>query len=342
MTSTSSPHINLPETLYTSQQVREGERVAAQACRVDMYSLMLRAGQAVFDELLRRYPNLKHTLICCGKGNNGGDGYVVGKLALEHGLTVTLWQVGTAQELMGDAATARNAFIEAGGVISPPENTVSSSVDVIVDGLLGTGIKGDVRPYYAYLIERLNQAKAPIVAIDTPSGLNTDAGAVSGTAIVADYTVTFIGVKQGLVTGSARAHTGVLSFAGLGVADVFVKQNRASALLAQPPWLELMETRARDTHKGRQGSVLVVGGNDGMSGAVYLASCAALRSGAGLAAAACIRKAACPFVLCFLRRWSVTAKQPWSSDTNGQMPYALAPVLEEMVGGRAYINLLCR
>lgn len=284
MTSISSLHIYLPETLYTSKQVREGERLAAQACHVDMCSLMLRAGQAVFDELLHRYPHLKHILICCGKGNNGGDGYVVGRLALDSGLTVTLWQVGSAQELIGDAATARDAFIEAGGSISPPENTVSSSVDVIVDGLLGTGIKGDVRPYFAHLIERLNQAQAPIVAIDTPSGLNTDTGAVAGSAIVADYTVTFIGVKQGLVTGSARAHTGVLSFAGLGVDDVFGKQNRASALLAQAPWLELMETRARDTHKGRQGSVLVVGGNDGMSGAAYLASCAALRAGAGLAA----------------------------------------------------------
>ncbi len=155
---------------------------------------------------------------------------------------------------------------------------------MIVDGLLGTGIKGEVRPYFAHLIERLNQATAPIVAIDTPSGLNTDTGAVAGTAIVADYTVTFIGVKQGLVTGRARAHTGVLSFAGLGVDEVFTKQNTANALLAQSFWLELLKARSRDTHKGRQGSVLVVGGNDGMSGAAYLASCAALKSGAGLAA----------------------------------------------------------
>jgi NAD(P)H-hydrate epimerase len=284
MISTPSSHSSLPENLYTSNQVREGEVLAARACHVDMYSLMLRAGQAVFDELLHRYPNVKHILICCGKGNNGGDGYVVGKLALERDLAVTLWQVGSEKELKGDAATAHDAFVKAGGVMSSEQNTVPSSVDVIVDGLLGTGIKGEVRPYFAHLIERLNQAKAPIVAIDTPSGLNTDTGAVSGSAIVADYTVTFIGVKQGLVTGSARAHTGVLSFAGLGVDEVFAKQNTANALLAQSPWLEILKAKARDTHKGRQGSVLVVGGNDGMSGAAYLASCAALKSGAGLAA----------------------------------------------------------
>ncbi len=113
-----SSHPSLPETLYTSEQVREGEVLAALACHIDMYSLMLRAGQAVFDELLHRYPNVKHILICCGKGNNGGDGYVVGKLALEHNLAVTLWQVGSPQQLKGDAATARDAFVEAGGFIS--------------------------------------------------------------------------------------------------------------------------------------------------------------------------------------------------------------------------------
>ncbi len=267
MIPTSSSHLSLPETLYTSVQVREGEVLAARACHVDMYSLMLRAGQAVFDEVIHRYPDVNHILICCGKGNNGGDGYVVGKLALERDLVVTLWQVGSSQELKGDAATARDAFVKAGGVISPEQNTVPSSVDVIVDGLLGTGIKGEVRPYLAHLIERLNQAKAPIVAIDTPSGLNTDTGSVAGTAIVADYTVTFIGVKQGLVTGRARAHTGILSFAGLGIDEVFTKQSTENALLAQSSWLELLKARSRDTHKGRQGSVLVVGGNDGMSGA---------------------------------------------------------------------------
>lgn len=285
MTLTSSNHSTLPDTLYTSEQVREGEVAAAQACHLDMYSLMLRAGQAVFDEVLHQYPNLKHILICCGKGNNGGDGYAAGKLALERGLTVTLWQVGSAQELKGDAATARDAFVGAGGVISAPQNTVPNSVDVIVDGLLGTGIIGEVRPYFAHLIERLNQAKAPIVAIDTPSGLNTDTGAVAGTAVVADHTVTFIGVKQGLVTANARAYTGLLSFAGLGVDGVFAKQTVASALLAQSSWLDLMKVRARDTHKGKQGSVFVVGGNEGMSGAAYLAACAAFRSGAGLVAA---------------------------------------------------------
>lgn len=308
MIPTPSSHPSLPEVLYTSAQVREGEGLAAQACHVDMYSLMLRAGQAVFDELLHRYPNVKHILICCGKGNNGGDGYVVGKLALERDLAVTLWQVGSEKELKGDAANARDAFVKAGGVISPEQNTVPNSVDVIIDGLLGTGIKGEVRPYFAHLIERLNQAQKPIVAIDTPSGLNTDTGAVAGTAIIADYTVTFIGVKQGLVTGRARAHTGVLSFAGLGIDQVFAKQNTANTLLALSSWLELMVSRARDTHKGRQGSVFVVGGNDGMSGAAYLASCASLKSGAGLVATFVNQGAVWLFELCFLRLWSVAVK----------------------------------
>ncbi|MGR5094286.1 NAD(P)H-hydrate dehydratase [Vibrio maritimus] len=277
----------LPEALYTSLQVREGERAAAKACDIDMYTLMLRAGQSVFECLISQFENVSRILVCCGKGNNGGDGYVVGKLALEHNIDVELWQLGSSNALVGDAARARDDFLAAGGLILSPKNVVPEDTDVIVDALLGTGISGDVRDFYSHVIDRINQSTASVIAVDTPSGLNTDTGAIAGNAVLADATVTFIGTKQGLVTARARAYTGQLYFAGLGVDSIFAQQNAPSALLTNHLWLDLIKKRSRDAHKGTQGSVLVVGGNYGMGGAAYLASCSALRAGAGLVATLC-------------------------------------------------------
>ncbi|MGR5176374.1 NAD(P)H-hydrate dehydratase [Vibrio parahaemolyticus] len=287
MNSSFQSFYRLPENLYTSQQVRAGEQEAAQHLQLAMYTLMERAGQAVFDLLVERYPDARSILICCGRGNNGGDGYIVGGLAIKAGFQVLLWQIGEASSLSGDAKRAMEAFVAAGGEIHAPCNEIPESIDVIIDGLLGTGITGEVRPFYAHLIDRINQACCPILSIDTPSGLDTDTGALLGHTVKADSTISFIGLKRGLVTGKARVYTGVLCFAGLGVEHVFDDLNTSNVILSQPNWLEQLLPRERDAHKGSHGRALVVGSGSGMSGACYLASAAALRAGAGLVAVQC-------------------------------------------------------
>lgn len=284
MTYTKFPISELPEPLFTSQQVREGEKALAQSLGIELYTLMERAGAATFELIQTSFVDVRHVLVCCGKGNNGGDGYVVARLALLSGYQVTVWQIGDSESLSGDAARAKNNFLSKGGVIGSPKNTVPDDVDIIVDALLGTGICGEVRPFFSYLFDRLNQSKRPIISIDTPSGLNTDTGAIAGNAIKANKTITFLGVKQGLVTGRARAFTGELYFAGLGIATTFNQRCQSSATLTAENWITYLPARNKDSHKGSFGKLLVVGGGEGMSGAAYLASAAALRAGGGLVA----------------------------------------------------------
>ncbi|MGF1757477.1 NAD(P)H-hydrate dehydratase [Photobacterium sagamiensis] len=275
----------LPTSLYRAEQVREGERAAAQVMQLEMYQLMERAGQAVFSALIGKYPDTDSVLVCCGGGNNGGDGYVVARLAREHGLNVQLWHLGNASQLTGDAAIARDAWLAAGGEIGVPQAEAPESVEVIIDALLGTGLKGSVRPDCATLIKTINRAICPVIAVDVPSGLCADTGTHSGLAVQADITVTFIGVKQGLCTGLAARYCGEIQFAGLEVAEAFQQLTEpASVRIDERQILPHLPVRDRAAHKGDHGRVLCVGGDLGMAGAIRLAAEASARTGAGLTA----------------------------------------------------------
>jgi len=275
----------LPIQLYLAEQVRQGEKLAAQTKQLEMYQLMERAGEAVFSVLVHQYPDAQSILICCGGGNNGGDGYVVARLAHEAGLTVTLWQLGSAERLTGDAAAARDAWLACGGKIEKPQRTIPASADVIVDAVLGTGLKGRVREDSAALINTVNQSCCPVIAVDVPSGLCADTGAELGAVICARSTVTFIGVKQGLCTGQAANFTGEIYFSGLGVEDAFQQQCLPSATRVSSEEVKrCLPPRARTAHKGDHGRVLCAGGDLGMAGAIRLAAEACVRTGAGLTA----------------------------------------------------------
>lgn len=275
----------LPISLYRAEQVRHGERAVAQVMQLEMYQLMERAGQAVFSALTDKYPDTAFVLVCCGGGNNGGDGYVVARLAREHGLNVQLWHLGDIAQLTGDAATARDAWLAAGGAIEVPHADVPERVEVIIDALLGTGLKGSVRSDCAALIQTINRAISPVVAVDVPSGLCADTGAHSGLVVQADITVTFIGVKQGLCTGQAARYCGEIQFAGLGAAEAFQHVTEpASIRIDERQILRHLPVRDRSAHKGHYGRILCVGGDLGMAGAIRLAAEASARTGAGLTA----------------------------------------------------------
>ena len=271
--------------LYRAEQVRRGERQAASLQSLAMYQLMERAGMAVFQELEQSFARHNHVLVCCGGGNNGGDGYIVARLALEAGYTVTLWHQGEPARLQGDAARARDTWLAAGGQVLPPANSVPESVDVIVDALLGTGLSGEVRPEEQRLISMINRIALPVIAIDIPSGLCADTGKVLGQAVKAKATVSFIGSKQGLWTAEAAGYVGRVCFAGLQVADDFEQIEPPSARLIQADDIALsLPPRARNSHKGDHGRILLAGGDHGMGGAIRMAAEAAARAGAGLAA----------------------------------------------------------
>ena len=278
-------HMMLPNDFYTAQQVKDGEIMAARQQGVSLYQLMQRAGAAVFGILRQYYPVPQHVLVCCGGGNNGGDGYVLARLLLKAGIKLTVWSTHQPDRLVGDASLAYLDYVAAGGVIQTAQDTIEADVDVIIDALLGTGLSGAPKESTAALIGLINLSSAQVIAVDIPSGLCADTGAVLGVCVAADHTVSFIGFKQGLVTGRARDYTGKLHFDGLGVEVAFKCLQHAKVLAIS----ELLLTRAAMTrkntaNKGHHGKALLVGGDMGMGGAIILSSLACARSGAGLTA----------------------------------------------------------
>ncbi len=278
---------NLALKLYTAEQVKNGEVLAAQMAGVSMYGLMQRAGMAVYERFLHLYPRAKNVVVVCGKGNNGGDGYVFATLAKQAQLNVQVFQLGEVSSLTGDALCAYEDWQSVDGQTCSWDdwNTALLEADVIIDAMLGTGLSGEVRKEYRRYIEQINQIHCPVIAVDIPSGLSANTGAVLGDAISANHTVTFIGVKQGLCTAQARSHVGELHFCGLGVDVEFGSIEEESALGIDHKVIpRLLPPKDPTAHKGDNGKLLCVGGNQGMSGAIRFCASAAVRSGSGLTA----------------------------------------------------------
>jgi hydroxyethylthiazole kinase-like uncharacterized protein yjeF len=273
--------------LYTAAQTRELDRIAIEDCGIPGIRLMSRAGRASFEVLLAQWPQPEHIHIFCGTGNNGGDGYIIAALARTRSIPVTVYQLGDAASIVGDAATARNQAIADGVEVKAFSDVMVPASGVVVDALLGTGLSGDVRAAYRTAIDGINNSGLPVLAIDIPSGLCSDTGRVLGTAVVANHTVTFIGMKRGLLTAAAPACTGDLHFAGLEVPDTVYAQLAADCRqLDLSTCLQFLPVLPRDAHKGLLGHALVVGGDTGLGGAAVMASEAAARCGAGLVSAA--------------------------------------------------------
>ncbi len=267
--------------LYRADQVRELDRRAIQNHSIPGYELMSRAGDRAWRVLRALWPSARAVTVACGGGNNGGDGYIVATRALESGLEVQAIALVDPASLSGDARSAADAFLAAGGALADSSQALTGSV--VVDALLGTGLDRSVREPHAGLIRRINDSGLPVLALDVPSGLNADTGMPMGCAVRADATVSFIGQKRGLWTGRGPGLAGQRIFEVLDVPDSVYGGLKPDARLAGAGDIEaLVPRREADTHKGQCGRVLVGGGDRGMPGSVILAARAALRAGAGL------------------------------------------------------------
>ena len=276
------PTIELPGRLYTASQTRELDRLAG-AAGLSGEELMERAGRAAFALLVQRWPRVTDPAVLCGGGNNGGDGYVLARLARQAGLAPVIYQDRPLERLTGDALTmARRA--QAAGVPMRPltPDSLPDQHPLLVDALLGTGLTGPLRDDKKALIEALDRLGKPVLAVDVPSGLNADSG-TGGAVLHAVCTLTFIGVNRGLLTGDGPLCSGELLFDDLGVPARLHEQ------IERPLWRPTaadsrrwLPARRRDAHKGRFGHVLVIGGDHGFGGAALMSARAAARCGAGL------------------------------------------------------------
>jgi hydroxyethylthiazole kinase-like uncharacterized protein yjeF len=274
----------LPSALYTTSGLRELEHRAMESARVAAGELMRRAGAAAWEFLAVQWPEARELVVLCGAGNNAGDGYVLASQALSARRSVTVLTVGDPARLPAIAADARRAYLQAAG----SERTFDGSLptaDLLIDAVLGIGLDRPLTGKFLQAVEAMNRSHVPVLALDIPTGLDADSGAIMGAAVHAAATITFIGLKLGLCTGAGPEYAGFLRFTDLDApASIYGRvPMRARRLL---PTDAQLPRRRRDAHKGDFGHVLVVGGDLGMGGAARLAAEAALRTGAGLVSVA--------------------------------------------------------
>lgn len=273
----------LPRALYRAADTRRLDALAIEQAGIPGYTLMTRAGEAAFAELRKQWPRVRRIAVVCGIGNNAGDGFVLARLAHEAGLEVRVHTVGAIEALKGDASTALQGLQQSGILLTPSLQATLDQADVIVDALLGTGLDREVTGPWRAAIDAMNASGKPVLAVDIPSGLHADRGVVMGTAVKAALTVTFIGIKLGLLRGAGREHSGILRFADLQVPpSVYAAVTPAAQRMDAADLKVWLPRRARIAHKGMHGHVLVLGGERGMAGAARMAAEAAARVGAGL------------------------------------------------------------
>lgn len=279
--------------LVTGSQMADMDRRAVQEMGVPGLDLMENAGRAVFERARRMLSTCcgGKAVVVCGQGNNGGDGFVVARHLRAQGVEVVAFLVGKRDAVRGDARTHLERALGLGIPVEEVPGgtnlgTVAQEVSraaLIVDAVLGTGIKGAVRGLAADVIGRMNASGRPILSVDLPSGVDADTGQVDGPCVRAQVTVTFGLPKMGHAFYPGRAYCGALEVADIGFPSGVLEEAASLAEWVTPEEVASVLPRRRpDAHKGDCGRVVVIAGSVGLTGAAALASMGALRTGAGL------------------------------------------------------------
>ncbi|MDW8106199.1 MAG: NAD(P)H-hydrate dehydratase [Armatimonadota bacterium] len=279
--------------VVSAEQMRALDRAAIEQDGIPSLLLMERAGYGAFQRIAEWFAPIvgKQVAVLVGKGNNGGDGMVVARYLHEAGAKVHLWLTCAPEEFKGDPAVQWR-IIQAYGIPAlpmphAPDPALFRDEDLLVDALLGIGVRGEVGEPLRSVIEAVNRSGRPVVSIDIPSGLDADTGCVQGTAIRATYTVTMALPKAGFFQNEGVRCAGKWEVVPIGIpAHRLQTAECVARLVCEAEALSLLPRHAPDAHKGDRGHVLVVGGSIGMVGAPALAAVSALRVGAGLATVA--------------------------------------------------------
>ena len=289
--------------VLNAAQMREADRRTIEDIGVPSLVLMENAGRQVVAAMEAAFEDLttRHVAVLCGRGSNGGDGFVVARTLAQRGVQCSVFVLGQIADVHGDARVNL-------GILGRLDVTVVEVIDaqawelhyseisrsdLIVDALFGTGLKTALSGLYETVVADVNGLPIPVVAIDLPSGLSADTHQIIGQAIAATLTVTMAAPKLPLVLPPAEAHVGDLVIADIAIPSHVIDELDGPwlALLTREHLRELVQTRAPDSHKGDYGHVLIVAGSVGKTGAAHLAALGALKSGAGLVTVATPRSA---------------------------------------------------
>jgi len=260
--------------IVTATEMREIDRVTSERFGVPSLTLMENAGAAVAEFALAAYPDAKGFGVICGRGNNGGDGFVAARKLREAGRNVRTLLLGDPKELKEDAA---ENFRRLGS----PGSDGAFECDVLIDAILGTGFRPPVSGAYATAIAKMNALQAPVIAVDIPSGADADVmGEQTGAVARADAIVTFTAPRPAHVFGNLTPGPTVI--ASIGSPKEAIQSSLRLDLITAKDIALLFAPRPRDSNKGMYGHVLVIGGSKGKAGAAAMAAFSALRAGAGL------------------------------------------------------------
>jgi len=275
--------------VLTASRMAQVDRTTIHTVQIPGIVLMENAGQSVVREIIALLGSIenKHVAVFCGKGNNGGDGYVIARHLHNVGAAVWVFLAGTKSAIQGDAkinlTILENMGIEIQEISAVDQIPQFDRIDLVVDALLGTGVTGPVVGFYGEIIETMNGYDAPIVSVDLPSGMETDTGAVHGVCVDADVTVTMAHFKAGLLFSPARDCAGKIVVADIGVPpEISLQLHEDIFLIESSDIRSRLPERSWNAHKTDMGKVTIFAGSVGMTGAATLASLACVRIGAGL------------------------------------------------------------
>lgn len=278
--------------------MRDLDRQAIEEHGVPGLTLMENAGAGAAREILRWFPGLREggrVLVLAGRGNNGGDGFVVARHFREQGIGVEVILFGKRGEVKGDARTNLERWETINGPVPEilaPEDfetwiTRLDSFDLLIDALFGTGLNQEVRGLSAEAIRAVNEVDVPRAALDIPSGLHSSTGEILGEAFRADFTATFGLPKLGMVLYPGVELVGTLAVVDIGFPSQVIKEIKNTyILLDRPELLPLLPARPLESHKGNYGHLLIIAGSLGKTGAAVLAALGALKIGTGLVSVA--------------------------------------------------------
>ena len=283
----------LYQNLYTSDATRQIEesvmrKEADKETALDGFELMTRAARFALRSILENGPDFTGLTIFCGKGNNAGDGYLIAKLAQEAGFLVQVISVFDPAFLSPDAKRAFDQAVRVGVVVE--SDTVQIRFNIVIDAIFGIGLRKGLPPNVLNCIDRINAHSGFVVALDVPTGIDSDTGSIDedhGTpsAVKASLTICFITLKQGLFTGKARSFSGRKLLGDLGVDKKYLFDRPSKSLLR---WDASAAANFEGSiYKHKRGRLLILGGDEGMGGAVIMAANAALRVGTGLVVVGC-------------------------------------------------------
>ena len=280
--------------VLNTAQMREADRRTIHEIGIPSIVLMENAGRQAVAAMEAAFEDLaaSHVAVLCGRGNNGGDGFVVARTLIQRGVETSVFLIGSVSEVQGDARINIEVLGRIGLTVVEITSAQDwelhfseiSECDVLVDAMLGTGFHGVLSGLLQTVVADINGLGVPVVAIDLPTGLSADAAEMEGDAIEASMTVTLAAPKIPLVFPPAESHAGDLVIADIGIPYPVIEELDGPylELLTRERMRGIVPARASDSHKGDFGRVLIVAGSRGRTGAAHLAAIGALRSGAGL------------------------------------------------------------